>query len=166
MCVNLGAPPLWRMACWSSHSILNLGLSTSIRYYHLTSSSSLLSVCLINSWTRSLLGYTDSDSDLLSTISLSPQLTFAINVELLNNRHIIDLEQSNGGYILNLRLLIDESYLVLIRTPKEIDIDELNWIEQDEEEQSKSQRKRKIIGKLPENLLLEIYKILEKFKQN
>jgi len=212
-----GSPPLWRMACWSSHLIINLGLGTSIRYHNLISSSSLP---LINSWTRSSLGYTDFD--LLSTLSLSPQLILAINVELADNRHVVDLFsisdaenfqrlkrinsnepcpldvitslrnctwlckshwpsddclciiESNGqvnkveleeynGYVLNLRLLTDRSYLVIIRTPKklpkEIDVTELNRIDQDEEEQSTRGRRRQIIGRLPGNLLLEIYKV-------
>jgi len=207
------------MACWSSHLILNLGLGTNIRYYHLISSSSP-PLSLINSWTRSSLGYTNSD--LLSTLSLSPQLILAINVELSNNRHVIDLFsisnpkeiqhlkrihshepcpldiitslrdctwlckshwpsddclciiesdgqvkkielQEQNGYILNLRLLADRSYLVIIRTanklPKEIDINELNRIDQHEEEQSTREQRRQTIGKLPGNLLLEIYRI-------
>jgi len=202
------------MACWSSHLVLNLGLGTSIRYHSLISSSSLP---LIDSWTRSSLGYLNSD--LLSLLALSPQLILAINVELTNNRHMIDLFsiknmchlkrihsnepcpldiitslrdctwlckshwpsddclciiESNGqvnkvelqesnGYILNLRLLSDRSYLVIRRTPnklpKEVDINELNRIEQDEEQQSMRGRRRPTIGKLPGNLLLEIYKV-------
>ncbi len=215
----LGSPPLWRMACWSSHLILNLGLGTNIRYYHLISSSSP-PLSLINSWTRSSLGYTNSD--LLSTLALSPQLVLGINIELKDNRHVIDLFsisdpeeiqhlkrihshepcpldiitslrdctwlckshwpsddclcliESNGqvnqihlqehhGYILNLRILADRSYLVIIRTPKklpkEIDVMELNRIDQDEEEQATQGRRRQVIGRLPGNLLLEIYKI-------
>src|SRR5690242_16262683 len=80
------------MACWSSHLIINLGLGAIIRYHNLISSSSSpssLSLPLINSWTRCSLGYTNSD--LLSTLSLSPQLILAINVELADNRHVIDL---------------------------------------------------------------------------
>jgi hypothetical protein len=204
------------MACWSSHLIVNLGLGTSIRYHQLTSSS----LPLINSWTRSSLGYTNSD--LLSTLALSPQLILAMNIELINNRHVIDLFaisnpekfhhlkrinsndpcpldiitslrdctwlckshwpsddclcliESNGqvnkiqleeynGYVLNLRILADRSHLILIRTPKklpkEIDVTELNRIDQDEEEQSTRGRRRQIIGRLPGNLLLEVYKI-------
>ncbi|CAF0835823.1 unnamed protein product [Rotaria sordida] len=211
-----GSPPFWRMACWSSHLILNLGLGTSIRYYRLVS---LTSLPLITSLTRSSLGYTNSD--LLSSLALSPQLILAINVELNNNRHVLDLFsindtskfhrlkridsnepcaldiitslrnctwlckshwpsddclciiESNGqvnkvklqeenGYILNLRLLADRSHLIIIRTPnklpKEIDVTELNRIEQ-AEEQSIHRPREKIIGKLPGNLLLEIYKI-------
>jgi len=224
--LNLGleknSPPLWRMACWSSHLVINLGLGTSIRYHNLISSSSS-SLPLINSWTRSSLGYTNSD--LLSTLSLSPQLILAINIELADNRHVIDLFsisdsskfhclkrinepcpldiitslrnctwlckshwpsddclciiESNGqinkielqehnGYVLNLRLLADRSHLVIIRTPKklpkEIDVEELNRIDQDEEEQSTRGRRRQIIGRLPGNLLLEIYKIPLTFK--
>ncbi|CAF0926043.1 unnamed protein product [Adineta steineri] len=208
-----GSPPFWRMACWSSHLVLNLGLGTSIRYYNLLSSSS---ISLINSYTRSSLGYTNSD--LLSLLSLSPQLILGINVELTDNRHVIDLFsisdttkfhrlkrinsnepcpldiitslrnytwlckshwpsddclcivesdgqvnklnlQEQNGYILNLRLLADRSYFVIIRTPsklpKEIDIMELNKIDQDKKER----RGRQTIGKLPGNLLLEVYKI-------
>lgn len=203
------------MACWSSHLILNLGLGTSIRYHNLTSSTTC---SLINSWTRSSLGYTNSD--LFSTVSLSPQLILAINIELADNRHVIDLfsisdssklcrlkrisgpcpidiitslrnctwlckshwpsddclciiesdgqvnklqlEEQNG-YILNLRLLSDRSHLVIVRTPKklpkEIDVNELNRIDKDEEEESTRGRRRQVIGKLPGNLLLEIYKI-------
>ncbi|CAF3497473.1 unnamed protein product [Rotaria socialis] len=213
-----GSPPFWRMACWSSHLIVNLGLGTSIRYHRLTSSIS--SLPLINSFTRSSLGYTDSD--LLSSMALSPQLVLAINVELNDNHHVIDLFsinettkfqhlkrfnsyepcsfdlitslrnctwlckshwpsddclciiESNGqvnkidlseqnGYILNLRLLADRSHLVIVRTPnklpKEIAISDLNKIDIDEDEQSKHGHRRQIIGKLPGNLLLEIYKV-------
>ncbi len=203
------------MACWSSHLLLNLGLGTSIRYHHIASSSSLP---LIHSWTRSSLGYTNSD--LLSSLALSPQLILAINVELTDNRHVIDLfsiaDQSKfarlkridqpcpldvitslrdctwlckshwpsddclcliesngqvnqipleeqGGYVLNLRVLADRSHLVIIRTPKklpkEIDVDELNRIDQDEEEQAKRGGRRQIVGRLPGNLLLEVYQI-------
>ncbi|UJR32370.1 hypothetical protein I4U23_019832 [Adineta vaga] len=214
------SPPFWRMACWSSHLIVNLGLGISLRYHTLSSSSS---IPLIQTYTRSSLGYTNSD--LLSSVSLSPQLILAINVELTNNRHVIDLFsiadeknfqflkrihtnepcaldiitslrdytwlckshwpsddclcliESDGqvnklnlhdqnGYILNLRLLTDRSHLVIIRTanklPKEIDPNELNRIDEDEEQQQQQithGRKREIIGKLPGNLLLEIYKI-------
>jgi hypothetical protein len=212
------------MACWSSHLVLNLGLGTSIRYYNITSISS---IALINSYTRSSLGYTNAD--LLSTIALSPQLILAINVECSDNRHVIDLFsivnptkfqhlkrinsnqpcpldiiaslrnytwlckshwpsddclctiESNGqvsklelkesdGYILNLRVLSDRSHLVLIRTPKklpkEIDPEELNQIEKNEEEEepSKRSRRRPTTGKLPGNLLLEIYQIPSTFK--
>jgi len=216
--IILDSPPFWRMACWSSHLVVNLGLGTSIRYHTLLSSSS--SLPLIKSYTRSSLGYTNSD--LLSLISLSPQLILAINVELTDNRHVIDLFsisdttqfhrlkrihsnepcpldiitslrdctwlckshwpsddclciiesdgqvkkielQEQNGYILNLRLLADRSYLVIIRTanklPKEIDINELNRIDQHEEEQSTREQRRQTIGKLPGNLLLEIYRI-------
>ncbi|CAF2573634.1 unnamed protein product [Rotaria sp. Silwood2] len=211
-----GSPPFWRMACWSFHLILNLGLGTYIRYYKFVS---LTSLPLINSLTRSSLGY--NNSDLLSSLALSPQLILAINVELNDSRHVIDLFsindtskfhrlkrinsnepcsldiitslrnctwlckshwpsddclciiESNGqvnkvelqeqnGYILNLRLLADRSHLVIVRTPnklpKEIDITELNRIEQ-AEERSAHRPRQKIIGKLPGNLLLEIYKI-------
>ncbi len=219
--IYLDSPPLWRMACWSSHLVINLGLGTSIRYHNLISSSS--SLPLINSWTRLSLGYTNSD--LFSTLSLSPQLILAINIELADNRHVIDLFsisdsskfqrlkrinepcpldiitslrnctwlckshwpsddclciiESNGeinsielkednGYVLNLRLLADRSHLVIIRTPKklpkEIDVAELNRIDQDEEEQSTRGRRRQTIGRLPGNLLLEIYKIPLTFK--
>jgi hypothetical protein len=203
------------MACWSSHLVVNLGLGASIRYYQLTPSS----LPLINSWTQSSLGY--ANSDLLSTLALSPQLILAINIELAHNRHVIDLFsisnqekihhlkrinfndpcpldiitslrdctwlckshwpsddclcliESNGqvnkiqleeqnGYVLNLRILADRSHLILIRTPKklpkEIDPTELNRIDQDEEEQSTRRNRRQIIGRLPGNLLLEIYK--------
>ncbi|CAF4300593.1 unnamed protein product, partial [Rotaria magnacalcarata] len=75
------------MTCCSSHLIVNLGLGTSIRYHRLTSSIS--SLPLINSFTRASLGYTDSD--LLSSMTLSPQLVLAINVELNDNHHVIDL---------------------------------------------------------------------------
>ncbi|CAF4753325.1 unnamed protein product [Rotaria sp. Silwood1] len=211
-----GSPPFWRMACWSSHLILNLGLGISIRYHRLVS---LTSIPLINTLTRSSLGY--NNSDLLSSFALSPQLILAINVELNDNRHVIDLYSINdtskfhrlkrinsnepcsldiitslrnctwlckshwpsddclciiesdgqvnkinlheqNGYILNLRLLADRSHVVIIRTPnklpKEIDITELNRIDQAEERSTHGQR-RKTIGKLPGNLLLEIYKI-------
>ena len=217
-----GSPPFWRMACWSSHLILNLGLGTSIRYHNLTSTSSLP---LINSYTRSSLGYTSSD--LLSSLALSPQLILAINVELPENRHVIDLFsihdiskfqylkridstepcpldiitslrdctwlckshwpsddclcviESDGqvnkvtlkehhGYILNLRLLADRSHFVIVRTPKklpkEIDVAELNRIEQAEAAESTRDRRRQTLGKLPGNLLLEIYKIPSMFK--
>ena len=208
------------MTCWSSHLIVNLGLGTSIRYHKLLSSSSA-AIPLIQNYTRSSLGYTNSD--LLSLVSLSPQLILAINVELTNNRHVIDLfsiaDENNfqrlkrihtyepcaldiiaslrdytwlckshwpsddclciiesdgevkkldlheqNGYILNLRLLANRSHLVIIRTasklPKEVDANELNRIDQSEEEQeTKPERRRQVVGKLPGNLLLEIYKI-------
>ena len=217
MIVYLGSPPLWRMACWSSHLVVNLGLGSSIRYYHLISTQ----LTLIHSYTRSSLGY--DDSDLLSTMILSPQLTLAINVELANNQHIVDLFsiansgqlhrlkridsndpcpldvitslrdctwlckshwpsddclcliESNGqvkkllledqhGYILNLKISTDRSHIILIRTPKklpkEIDIAELNLIDQSEEQdQTTRTRGRQTIGRLPGNLLLEIYRI-------
>jgi hypothetical protein len=73
------------MACWSSHSIINLGLGTIIRYHKLISSSSLL---LINFWTRSSLGYTNSD--LLPTLLLSLQLIIAISIELNDDHYVID----------------------------------------------------------------------------
>lgn len=207
------------MASSSSHLVINLGLGTSIRHHKLIS---LSSVPLINSWTRSTLGY--ADSDLLSSIALSPQLVLAMNVELANNRHVIDLFsisdplkfqhlkridsdqpcsldiitslrnctwlckshwpsddclciiESDGqvnkvelkednGYVLNLRILADRSHLVIVRTPnklpKEIDIMELNRIEQEEEERKRLThgQGRQVIGKLPGNLLFEIYKI-------
>lgn len=217
----LGSPPLWRMACCSSHLVVNLGLGTAIRYHRLTPTTTLP---FIHSYTRASLGY--ADCDLLSTMALSPQLILAINVELANNRHVVDLFsisnsekfhplkrihsnnpcpldvitslrdctwlckshwpsddclcliESNGlvkklpiedqhGYVLNLRISTDRSYLVLIRTPnklpKEIDITELNRIDQndeDEQHQPSTQRRgRKTIGRLPGNLLLEIYRI-------
>ena len=213
-----GSPPFWRMACWSSHLVVNLGLGTSIRYHRLI--PSLSTVPFIKSYTRASLGY--STSDLLSSLTLSPQLILAINVELTNNQHIIDLFsmvnpsnfqllqrisshqpcpldiitslrdytwlckshwpsddclcliQSNGqvtpidlqeqdGYILNLRLLADRSHLALIRTPqklpKEVPVAELNRIDQEEDQATKSERRRTTIGKLPGNLLLEIYRI-------
>lgn len=205
------------MACWSNHLILNLGLGSSIRYYNLRKTTSTVS--LIHSYTRSSLGYTNSD--LLSSISLSPQLILGINIELSNNRHVIDLfsisdplkffhlkridqpcpldiitslrnctwlckshwpsddclcliesdghvkkiqlEEEQNGYILNLRLTSDRSHIILIRTPKklpkEIDQNDLNRIDRDEEEQTKHGRRKQVIGKLPGNLLLEIYKI-------
>ena len=74
------------MACWSSHLMLNLGVGASIRYYRLNSSSSL---SCVHSWSRSQLDYQPSDS--LSCLALSPQLTVAINVELAEHRHVIDL---------------------------------------------------------------------------
>lgn len=209
------------MACCSSHLVVNLGLGTAIRYHRLTPTS----LPFIHSYTRPSLGYVDSD--LLSTMALSPQLTLAINVELANNRHVVDLFsisnseqfqllkrihsnnpcpldvitslrdctwlckshwpsddclcliQSNGqvnklpiedqhGYVLNLRISTDRSYFVLIRTPsklpKEIDITELNHIDQNEDEEQQQQRSaqrrgRQTIGRLPGNLLLEIYRI-------
>ena len=207
--INLDSPPFWRMACWSSHLVLNLGLGTSIRYHTLPSSSSSASLPLIKSYTRSSLGYTNSD--LLSLLALSPQLILAINVELNDNRHVIDLFsivdtiifhrlkrinsndpcpldiitslrdytwlckshwpsddclcivesdgqvnkikcQEQNGYILNLRLLANRSHLVIIRTsnklPKEIDVNELNRIDQNEEEQSIHARRRQTIGKI------------------
>lgn len=218
--VCLGSPPLWRMACYSSHLVVNLGLGTAIRYHRLTPTT----LPFVHSYTRPSLGYVDSD--LLSTMALSPQLTLAINVELANNRHVVDLFsisnserfqllkrihsdnpcpldvitslrdctwlckshwpsddclcliESNGqvnklsiedqhGYVLNLRISTDRSYLVLIRTPnklpKEIDMTELNRIDQNEEEEQQQRsiqrRGRQTIGRLPGNLLLEIYRI-------
>lgn len=212
-----GSPPFWRMASWSSHLIVNLGLGTSILYYKLIS---LSSVPLIHSFTRSSLGY--ANSDLLSSLALSPQLVLAINVELADNRHIVDLFSTNepskfqhlkridsnepcpldlitslrnctwlckshwpsddclciiesdghvkkfelkeqNGYVLNLKVLSDRSHLVIVRTPnklpKEIDIDELNRLEENQnEQQTKHGSRRQTVGKLPGNLLLEIYK--------
>lgn len=205
------------MACWSSHLVLNLGLGASLNYYQFQTSSSQ-TVQLVQSQTRSSLGYTNSD--LLSTIILSPQLILGINVELSNNRHVIDLFsitnpdqflrlkridgndpcpldllsslrdytwlckshwpsddclcliESDGevnklssieldGYILNLKLSFHRSYLILIRTasklPKEIE----NCSIDDSEQENRNQRgqKGKMIGKLPGNLLLEIYQV-------
>lgn len=205
------------MACYSSHLIVNLGLGTVMRYHKL---NSLTSLPLINSFTRLSLGYTNSD--LLSSMALSPQLVLAINVELNDNRHVIDLFSINetskfhhlkrinsnepcsldvltslrnctwlckshwpsddclciiesdgkvkkvnlteqDGYILNARLLADRSSLVIIRTPnklpKEIDTDVPKTMEQEEDDRSKLSGRREVIGKLPGNLVLEIYKI-------
>jgi hypothetical protein len=213
------------MACWSSHLVLNVGLGTSIRYHTIISSSS--SLPLIHSFSRSSLGYTDSD--LLSSLALSPQLILAMNVELADNRHVVDLIslndiptchrlkridsshscpldiitslrdctwlckshwpsddclcliesdgqvnkielQEENGYVLNLRVLTDRSYLVIVRTPtklpKENDVMELNRSNRNEEEQLTHARRRQTIGKLPPNLLLEIYKIPSTFHVN
>ena len=69
--------------------------------------------------------------------------------------------QEDNGYILNLRLLADQSHLVIIRTPnklpKEIDTTELDQIEQQEDE--RLIQGQQTIGKLPGNLLLEVYKV-------
>jgi len=204
------------MACCSIHLVVNFGLGSCFRYYQLQTSQS---VELIKSYSRTDLGY--SNSDLLATIILSPQLILGVNVELANNRHIIDLFsltnnfshlkridfnnpcplhlvtslrhytwlckshwpsddclcliEADGqvnkcspvqldGYILTLKLSKHRSFIVLIRTvnklPKEIDANELNRIDQQEEEEPVIRgRKREVIGKLPGNLLLEIYKV-------
>lgn len=215
--MHLGNPPLWKMACWSTHLLVNFSLGNTIRYYQLNSSS----LTYLYSWTRTSLGY--HTDDLLSNIVLSPQLTVAINVELTDRRHLIDLFALTGtnqlqhlrrihsnqpcpldvitslrnytwlckshwpsddclcliesdgqvnklqideqqGYILNLRLIRNRSYLVLVRTssklPKENNIKEMNTSDKDEDQGQKSRgRKQQNIGKLPPNLLLEIFRI-------
>lgn len=213
--LDKNSPPLWRMACWSIHLVVNLGLGSCLRYYQLQTCQS---VEFIKSYSRTDLGYTNSD--LLSTIILSPQSILGINVELANNRHIIDLFSLNNsnfihlkridcnnpcpldlltslrdytwlckshwpsddclcliesdgqvskcspvcidGYILSLKISIHRSFIVLIRTanklPKEGDANELNRIDEQEEPVIRG-RKREVIGKLPGNLLLEIYQI-------
>lgn len=205
------------MACWSTHLVLNLGLGASLRYHALQSSTS---VPLVQTYTRASLGY--ANSDLLSSLVLSPQLVLAVNVELADNRHVVDLFsianstaferlkrihanepcpldavtslrdhtwlckshwpsddclclvesdgrvqklplQEQGGYVLNVRLLADRSHVVIVRTPsklpKETDGAKSNKTAQEEEEPSTRGRGRQLVGKLPGNLLLEVYQV-------
>lgn len=198
------------MACWSSHVMLNLGVGASIRYYRLNSSS----LSCVHSWSRSQLEYQPTDS--LSCLALSPQLTVAINVELAEHRHVIDLFalgdnktltrlqrlnspqacpldvitslrnytwlckshwpsddclcliESDGqvkkialheqtGYILNARLVNDRSHLVVVRTPTKLPNETEQTPSADNTEHHR--RQRHAVGKLPPNLLLEIYRI-------
>ena len=202
--------------------IVNLGLGESLRYYELN----LSSLVHRHSWSRSQLNYKPSES--LKSLSLSSHLTIAINVELENNKHVVDLyslvngkelmrlrrfhstepcaldaitqlpnytwlckshwpsddclcliesdgevkkisTEGQAGYILNMKLTGDRTHFILVRTAsklsKEKEANQSDFIEEKDIQNGLNRNnRRELVGKLPANLVLEIYRIPSVFQ--